>query len=826
MLYTIGNDSDVLLSNQDALNLINKLKGQKFKLLADNIDGNIQSIDEYPDSNPSRKFIVLQFENDRLQDIQQFLKTDLDNPKHLIYRMNKNGRMRLVIALKNALGKKGYHQILKSLAQQMQIEVSQTLLQITKPVVFAKFEEEDIVENTGKDPLEIDNEAIASPDHLLLNQKRLINATDDFFKKIDVKNVFKNRQKATSFFDSLASSYLDKMLNMSYIDQVINYIAKQTDYEAKNWHKLFDDRIKLLKDNPDLKENTKPFGDYIHLYTQADNANNIAQQLRTMLPADAQPDPDYELAEACRFIEMAYPPYLLDQTGSDLDNLVIFDAISGYWTHDKDTMYSLLTAIRPYSTKQQLETYLMTFAAKARNANRFIKAYSGSRYLLFNNCMLDVETMKTYNLSDNFVRDLHFTERSKIDIDYVEDPPLPQIQTQDYHRMADEGPWNPRDFLMAYANNEHNRYVYLLFGLSLGLFGGHNFVTHFDIQGESRWGKTTLSEIFKALYPSRVVVLPFASLNDPFPFTSYPLNTSVIWINENNVGADPLNESNGTTIYDGLGDDSVRFRVKRKGDLVIQNPPQVYVDGTQFIKAKELYTGPAGRTLAFKLPPMTEELRNQSYGTGINHMLHDERVLQWIVYNCIMAYKEIVPEDRMGDLKINLANKHDLALFPSIALDWRKEFVVGGSTIDDWFENNIAPYLSTDPKAPTYLHPRVLYELYLADYQWRNPNDRFGHNAKTSDDVIKRLKTIWDSESDKYTVQYDIGNVEKGRAKARKMISSPAKMNFNWKAFDTDFARPDNLQSPGYNNLKLFGKRSTGWISIVKRKQKNVQTTK
>ena len=131
MLYTIGNDSDVLIANQTALDLINKLKGNKFKLLSDNIDGNIQTIDEYQDSNPSRKFIVLQFENDRLQDIQQFLKTDLDNPRHMIYQMNKNGRIRLIIALKNSLGKKGYRQIVKSFTQQMQIQVSQTLLQIS-----------------------------------------------------------------------------------------------------------------------------------------------------------------------------------------------------------------------------------------------------------------------------------------------------------------------------------------------------------------------------------------------------------------------------------------------------------------------------------------------------------------------------------------------------------------------------------------------------------------------------------------------------------------------------------------------------------------------
>ena len=58
------------------------------------------------------------------------------------------------------------------------------------------------------------------------------------------------------------------------------------------------------------------------------------------------------------------------------------------------------------------------------------------------------------------------------------------------------------------------------------------------------------------------------------------------------------------------------------------------------------------------------------------------------------------------------------------------------------------------------------------------------------------------------------------------MIASPDKMNFDWAEFDQDYPRPEKLQSPGYNNLGIFGKKSSGWISIVKIEKKKPITDK
>src|SRR5699024_5690880 len=104
------------------------------------------------------------------------------------------------------------------------------------------------------------------------------------------------------------------------------------------------------------------------------------------------------------------------------------------------------------------------------------------------------------------------------------------------------GDWTPSKFLGAYADNDSEKKSLLYFVLALGLFAGHNFGLHVNIEGASGWGKSTLARIFVSLFDGRVQRIPYASLNEKFPFTSYDLNTSVIWVSENNVGSEPLNE--------------------------------------------------------------------------------------------------------------------------------------------------------------------------------------------------------------------------------------------------------------------------------------------
>ena len=811
MLYCLSQSPTILPTNKSAIDAVLSLHKQSYKILATSTDTPVSVVDEMKNAASFRNFVVLEFSNNQTNLVKDMLNGILNKPSCLIYHLNSK-KDRLILELAHNYGQRRYKQIVHQLANQFNIVISPKYLdRVDHPIVMKPFDNKDIVLNLKGQGLDISVAQTNDSDNLAPDTDILIQATKTFLNTNKAKKILLDRSKVIEFFDAIIASYLKGMLNDSYLQAFIKMIAEITGYSLQEWQNLFNERMQLMKTNPSLQQSAQPFGAYIHLYSEVNHDLTLGQQLLASLPKGTHEDSDYELADAAGFIEMTYPPYLLDEFGDDEDLLVIFDPTKGVWTNDYHTLYSLLTAIRPYTKKQECDTFIMTFAAKARNANRFITPYHGSRYLLFKNCVLDVLTMKTLALDSPEVHDLHFTERCRIDVDYIANPPLPQLRGE----LSDNnGNWNPRDFLMGYANNITPNYIYLLFGLALGLFAGHNFGVHFDIKGQSRWGKTTLSEYFNKIFHYRVNIISFPQLNTQFPFTSYNPNNSIIWIKESNEGTDPLDDSNGTIIYDGLADNQVRFQVKSRDDLVLSNPPQVYIDGTQFIKARELYTGPAGRTLAFKLPTMTEALHRQIYAKNIAEDLHNTKVVQWIIYNSIMAYKEIVPESRIDDFKLNLGIKNDLSLLPPDALKWRKEFVVGGSTIDDWFENQIEPYLSTDPKKPTYLHPRVLYSMYLFDYKNNNPNDPGAREAKTRDEMMRRLKTVWDSEDDKYAINYNVGSKERGRKTARKRVKDPDHMNFDWKNFEEDFARPTDLQSPGYKTMNLFDKKATDWISI------------
>lgn len=808
MLYTLDQDTTIYTANGPASKFVLSMQNKNYKLWASTVQGNITSSDEIPQSSPTRDFIIIEFEDDKFPDIKQSLETVFNNPSCLIYRISaKNDR--LVLDLSQELNSGTYKNTYQSLCIQLGVKGIKAQARINHGIKCNSFSNDAILLQIEGLPYNVPT--TIAPASIMPNKKKLLLATQEFIDSKEGQRVLHDQTLMTRFFDALAAKRINGQLDSDYLEQTMRKISTSTGFDLAYYTKLIQERIDLLSDNPDLLETAPPFGEYIHLYSQAKRVQTIGQQLVANLPAGTIPSSDYELAEASDFIEMAYPPYLLDQYGSDVDNVVIFNPTTGVWTHDTDIMYSLLTAIRPYSTKQQFDTFMLTFAAKARNSDRIIKPYSGSRYILFNNCALDVATMEQYAIDSPIVRNLHFTNRNHIEIDYIENPALPVLP---HKRQFDNGNWTPKAFLQAYANNDEDVYQYLLFGFSLGLFGGHNSGVHFDIQGGSRWGKTTLFEIFKALYKNRVVSIPFSSLNEQFPFTSYPDNTSIIWVSEVNVGTEPLDDRYGTTTYDALADTQVRFQVKNRGDLIISNPPQCYFEGTSFIKANELDTGPAGRTLAYKLPEMTTELRNQSYSSSINDCLRNEKVLQWLVYQMIMAYKSFIPVNRMDDLRLNLANKNDLAMFPHQVQEWRKEFVIGGTVIDDWFEDSILPFLSRDAANPTYMHNKILYYLYLEYYKAMNPNDTFANKAMPIEKVIKRLNTIWNSERDKIVIETDIGTQEKDRKSPRKRIVSPDAMNFNWADYDKENERPMELKKSNLTQSKIFGKKIAHWFSI------------
>lgn len=436
-------------------------------------------------------------------------------------------------------------------------------------------------------------------------------------------------------------------------------------------------------------------------------------------------------------------------------NLLMFDPRQGMWVHDPNLLRTLINTLRPLSTRNDDQAVIDTIATNAINAQRYVSAYHGSRFLLFDNGVLDVKTKQLLPLSSDYVRALNFTSRNRLHHRWAGwDVPLPTLP---HRRQIDNGDWNPQDFIDAYVDNDPQLRQYLLFGLSLGLFSGHNFHVVFDIQGPSRWGKSTLFEIYRNVF-DHTLLTSFSTLNGRFPFTNYDEDTAVIWLNECNPGANTLSAQYGTQTFDALCDNICRFQSKGTGDIVLQNPPQVYVDGVSLIHADDMRSGPAGRTLPFiiaddvdivpennpryrQLPDGSMKamtLREQAYSNDISNALQDERVIDWLLAQMLSAYRAVVSADLIDDLTINPTVSRNGLQLPKTVESWRNEFVRGGNALNDWFVDSIVPLINSDPYAQddelTVLHDSMLYRLYDENYHETHPVTT-GYNGPKSDEL-------------------------------------------------------------------------------------------
>lgn len=789
-------------------------------------------------NNPLRSFLYVSVnvrgdkkEQEFLNAVEIFI-TKYNSPKYILYpdiNYSSNRIWHFVVKLERLVDKEQYNALMQFLLKELNVVPTKTkmknLLNVTKPLpvpiystnessLLTQFNDSAkglLIEDSFFEKLGIESDGQQVAPTITYSEEKLAKAIQSFPEQPNYIDVMHNDANRKSFFTSVYVTADDHIIHSSFIEEVIDAVSNN-ETEKGIYREEYEQVKKEVEKYPSKRLGVQPLSTFLPLYERDTEPLNIAEQLLNHLGEKFVPDPKLELFEACQMIASVYPPSIVKQAGTDKNNVVIFNPLTGVWTHDEDLFYSLLTAIRPYSTIHQLDTLMRTFGAQARNANRFIRPYSGSRYLLFKNGVVDIQDLTLHSVVEPFVRHLHFTERNQLNVNYEYEPQLPIIQNG---RIAG-GDWNPKDFIYAYGDNDEEKVRFFLFGLSLGLFGGHNFGVHFNLQGESRWGKTTLSEIYNHLYDNRTVITSFSALNGRFPFTSYSLSTSVIWIKECNIGTEPLNEDNGTVIYDGLADSQVRFEVKGGNDIVLENPPQVFIDGTQLIQAKEINTGPAGRTLAYKLPTMTKELRNQAYANNITEAIYREDVTQWLVFEMLKAYRSIIPTNRRSDLKLNLSFNGDLDLLPAFAQEWRCEFSNESSDLDTWFVQEIEDFLSKDTSNPTILHTRILYELYSESYKRTHPQDKMLHKIKDYDNFHSQIHKVLEQRG---WLAHAEGTASNKRSKTlRKRIGKVEKLNFDFDGYGQSYKCPaslENVEDETSNLYDLFGKLQAGWFSLI-----------
>ena len=631
-------------------------------------------------------------------------------------------------------------------------------------------------------------------------------AIEQFLQSAERGVIATDEDARRDFLESVAEAQLSRLINEIHVQTLLSGIADD-DEELKNIQIEYKLVIADLKTTPEMRSDIKSLSTYLPIIAQVQENSprikSLSQLLVRLLPNNFKPDTELEPIDVAQIIEQHFEFGLLPEADSDLDNLAVFNPLTGLWTHDEDSLIAMMVQIKPAITPMQIKTVMITWAAKANHKGNYIEPYSGSRYIVFQNGVLDITTMELLPLNSPIVKSQRFTNRHVIKIDY--DPNAPLIDFP--NDTISGGNWNVEQFIQAYSNNNPDIRRYLLFGLSLGLFAGHNSGVHFNIQGESGSGKSTLATIYRGLYgPQRVAEILFTALNTPFPIDNYAYDCAVIWVKECNTGVPPLDESYGTPIYDALADGQSKIPQKHKKSLIIGNPPQMYIDGTQLIQSTDIETGPARRTLAFKLPSPIEPLRPQFYSNNITQRLSDPRNLKYLVNEMIKSFKELVPQVRWADFKMNLGVKSDVDLLPEEAKKWRQEFVAADANIRIWFDEMIKPSLQLND-IDALVHDEMFHKLYLQWYRRLNPQDLQCKFAKRLSSFVGVLHKIFD-EDGLHRIMFKTKD-----ARNRKSISEPEAFGFDWEVYDDSFERPSELRDTGAWP-SFFRKKLSGFYSL------------
>lgn len=793
-------------------------------------------------ARPVRDFVAIDYDDfedkkqaDELPDRVKQIFGDYNYAVYPSISYPKKPRYRFVLEVEPTLNYRNYHYVVREIMDLIGFEAGDESNEqynhlMNAPYYFSQDTKDIAVFNKTGQAYDVSEilDSMTEDDKKTKSSKRTVNEpkpvnnsiksntlSDALENFLENENVVDNLNNSYEYFwrftESVAMAIINGTITETFGSEMMTRVAMgNQEWEEKNQEELMQ-QVEKLESDPSRQRLVQPITSFLPIVEQFDNVKNLPQLLKKMLPETFMPNSDLKPHEVSREISRLFEFALLPSKGkSDAENVAIFNPLTGAWEHDENQFLAMITVIKPGVTKIQFQTIMMEWGANARFDDKIIKPYNKSRYLLFKNGVLDVKTFNLHSFSDPIVRECNFTKRHRMTIDWNPNPKT-KIFKQD---RLDEGDWDIHTFINGYGHFDKDITEYFLFGLSLGLFAGHNTSVHFDIQGSSRFGKTTLALIFENLFNGRIAKIPYSNLNQQFPVTNYDPDTAIIWVNENNVGAEKLNDEFGTPFYDGLADNETRIPVKHGSDIIVNDPPQVFIDGTQFIQAKEIHTGPAGRTLAYKLPDLDKEELTKIYSIAISSKLEDEEVLQDLVYHMLLAFKSIVPDHRIDDFKMNLSMKRDIDLLPPIAKEWRREFVSANTKIKRWFEEEFEPYIILDKP----LHDDMTYDLYVSYIARNSKTGRDKTYAVNQQNFEDNLDTLYEEFG--YQKEF-VGSIDKSRPnqKPRKKVGDPKKTGFDWKLYEEGYIIPDTLKSAN-TKPELFGKRVPGWYKLEKLKEK------
>ena len=601
----------------------------------------------------------------------------------------------------------------------------------------------------GEEPIVVKEEREA---RAKLDPDAFTAAFKDFVKNRASKNMLKNYEDSFSILSSLAAKVEDDELDYQTAVTCAKLLAVDATLEpVPDWVEGNTDKLNALiteyEDHPDAYDRARSDFDIMNRrdfnYTAGLDlsSGNIGAALFEHYPNGDPKEPVQ--AAANKLLEIFKQSFgIMKRPGSDVSNLAIFDPTRGVWINDDDTLRMLAEVVKPALGNTNYTTLKNYIASHCKRNGYIIKEYTGSRYIVFKNGVLDVSTLDLLPLSSPKVRNLHLTERNELATTWNPDAEAVTIPGKGY-RGRD---WNIKDYFMAYAGNDEERYRFLMFLLSFGLFGSHTPGVIVSFVGKSGDGKTAMSQWLRNLYqPAQFTGLTFDKLNTPFPLSAHGYHKTVLWVSETNKKGNWLSKE-ATTFYDGLADGEISLSVKHKGDFVF-NPGPTYLDGTATIEAEEVDTGPGRRTIVYNFADnlSSQEVKGKYYAADLPGVQHDSRNLEWFVRECIDAYRYYVPASQIDNFKLNLSTTADVELLPDFAREWRHEVIAKDANLNRFYGDRLADFIAiNDPQSK--LTWRVLYEFYLSWYKDTNPKDTSRRYAKSLENFTEALTKIFNDQ--------------------------------------------------------------------------------
>ena len=685
-----------------------------------------------------------------------------------------------------------------------------------------------------KSPYQLEAEGTQEP----RDKETFLAATEKYVKAEQEKGRFTNVNDGLPFMQKMAQSVVAGVISSEIAKRSAEILAVgRPDWLEENLQALGEaiDASFGGEDfagvDPEMMEDLEHEESFSYVNGFATSTGSLKRAFKEAHP-NGDPKIDIESA-GTQMVALLNNFALMRRNEKNSDNLVYYDPFEGIWLSDDNSLNTLCQVVKPGLTHNEFTTLKSYIASRCDMFDLNAEEYKGTRYIAFNNGVLDIKEWELLELNSSRVQKLHLTTRNKIAIDFEFNPELKEWPG---YGPNGAGSWNMRDFLMAYADNDKEIYNYLLIVLSKMLFGSSSWGLHVNIKGDSGDGKGTLLKLARALYnrkQSQVEEIFFGEINTPFPLHNVTEETAVIWFPETNIGKNQLNAEYGVRYYDNLADDSIGISRKHKGNLTYR-PGPVFFDGTATIDAQEMDTGPARRTLVFKLPSgMKKKYYKQYFSSNIEKMLKEEVNLQWFVHEALTAYKNFVPEARMDNLRLNLAVESDLDLFPEIAKKWRSELVETDVKIYEFFEDYIEKFIQLNDFTGRLTFD-VLYKFYLSWYKSKELKDQNAKYAKSPDNFQKIMERIFKDKG--WKVLYKATKTSGDYLNLWFRMNSPENWSFNTSEFSKYYEWPDEFEEYTGKGRKgdkkqkglfmLWDKEDLDGLELVEKDGKLYYTTK